>query len=278
MNDLTENELITLRHVADRKHYDGSPNVLTAAQYIASLDSLESRDMVKVAWCEGHSSYDDIWLLTKGQAALDDYRFEKQQQILPFGYVTAEAKQNHRNRMEALVALIDEEEYKVLKFLYDTKKVKCDFTDKVPKGMYQPDYEKICDSLKEKGLVDIKNFNIRGYYVISTVKGDDLIEYIEKNDTKFHPAKYNEGDTTTTSCHDKVRLEMTLRLLENGGLDLAKHGNKAKTARILQKITGLPLSTCKNYCTNRDLSHEVHKSEISDINKELNILGLNICI
>ena len=123
--------------------------------------------------------------------------------------------------------------------------------------------------------MDIIKYNIRGYYVISTIEGDDLVEFISRNDTKFNKINFSKDKGITSSAyHDKVRLELTLKLLEHSGINLAIHGNKAKAASVLQSITDLPLSTCKNYCTNRDLSHETHSSEISDINSELEKLGV----
>ena len=62
--------------------------------------------------------------------------------------------------------------------------------------------------------------------------------------------------------HDKVRLDVLLRLMVKDGADLEKHGNKMKAAKIMQSITGLPLQTCKNYCTNRDLNITIHSEEI----------------
>jgi len=76
--------------------------------------------------------------------------------------------------------------------------------------------------------------------------------------------------------HDKVRLDLVLRLMEKDGAVIDKHGNKIKVARIMQAITGLPLNTCKNYCTNRDLSLTHHKEEILKLNAILQALGMEI--
>lgn len=73
---------------------------------------------------------------------------------------------------------------------------------------------------------------------------------------------------------DKVRLELLLRLLKKDGADMDKYGNRIKAASVMQTITGLPISTCKNYCTNRDLSHTHHEEEILKLNSILQALGM----
>lgn len=76
--------------------------------------------------------------------------------------------------------------------------------------------------------------------------------------------------------HDKVRLDVLLQLMENDGANLEKHGNKMKAAKIMQSITGLPLQTCKNYCSNRDLNTTTHNEEILKMNTLLQALGMEI--
>lgn len=80
------------------------------------------------------------------------------------------------------------------------------------------------------------------------------------------------------SWHDKVRLELALRFMEKADCNLSKYGNKARAARILQAITKLPISTCKNYVTNRDLNTQEHKEELLEINTELQTLGTEILL
>lgn len=77
--------------------------------------------------------------------------------------------------------------------------------------------------------------------------------------------------------HDKVRLELLLRILEKGGTDLQKC-IKARVADVMQTITKLPISTCKNYCTNRDLNTKKHEEEILTLNSKLQAVGLNILL
>ena len=78
------------------------------------------------------------------------------------------------------------------------------------------------------------------------------------------------------SLHDKVRLDLLLRLLERDGANIEIFGNKAKAAHVMQAITGLPATTCKNYCTNRDLSLTHHEEEILKMNAILQALGMGI--
>lgn len=75
--------------------------------------------------------------------------------------------------------------------------------------------------------------------------------------------------------HDKVRLELTLRLLEKEGVDLSKVV-KSRVAEVMQTITRLPIQTCKNYCTNRDLNVKKHDEEILKLNTRMQAIGMEI--
>lgn len=85
----------------------------------------------------------------------------------------------------------------------------------------------------------------------------------------------NEEIVKETAWHDKVRLELLLRLLENDGTDM-QDVVKARVAEVLRVITKLPISTCKNYCTNRDLNIKVHEEEILKLNSILQAIGMEI--
>lgn len=76
--------------------------------------------------------------------------------------------------------------------------------------------------------------------------------------------------------HDKVRLETLLRLMEKDGINLKKRCNKVKAAIVMRKLSGLPMSTCKNYCTNRDLNVITHEEEILRMNSLLQSLEMSI--
>ena len=73
---------------------------------------------------------------------------------------------------------------------------------------------------------------------------------------------------------DKIRLELLLQLMEKDGADLDNYGNKANAAKVIQFVTDLPSSTCKNYCTNRDLNTKYHAESISKVNHVLKELEM----
>ena len=99
----------------------------------------------------------------------------------------------------------------------------------------------------------------------------DNPEQIEIEDDKI-----DDDSIKDISLHDKVRLDLLLRLLLNDGANIDKHGNKMKAAQIMQSITGLPLQTCKNYCSNRGLNVKTHGEEVLKMNSLLQALGMKI--
>ena len=80
------------------------------------------------------------------------------------------------------------------------------------------------------------------------------------------------------TCASSVRLALTLRLLKDEGLDVEKHGNKVRAARILSAITGLQQQTCQNYLANPTQKTSKHDEEKLRINSELQALGINILL
>ena len=85
-----------------------------------------------------------------------------------------------------------------------------------------------------------------------------------------------EGYPEDIKFHDKVRLELLLRLMKKDGADLDKYGNKVKAAEIMKAVTSLPLQTCKNYCSDPQLSTKEHEEEILRLNTKLQALGMEI--
>ncbi len=73
---------------------------------------------------------------------------------------------------------------------------------------------------------------------------------------------------------NKVRLELLFHLMKEDGADITIRGNKAKAATVMQKLTGLPLQTCKNYCSNRKLPKDEHSEAIFEINLILEALRM----
>ncbi len=76
--------------------------------------------------------------------------------------------------------------------------------------------------------------------------------------------------------HDKVRLDLLLRLIKKDGANLEMYRNKTKAASVMSAITGLPLQTCKNYCSDPILNTETHREEILELNTKLQALGMEI--
>ena len=68
-------------------------------------------------------------------------------------------------------------------------------------------------------------------------KYDELQKQYEE--VKEELEAYKQGPITE-EAHDKVRLEVFCRLLENSGVDFVAHGNKAESARFTKYITGMP--------------------------------------
>jgi hypothetical protein len=64
--------------------------------------------------------------------------------------------------------------------------------------------------------------------------------------------------------------------MKKDGADLDKYGNKVKAAEIMKSITSLPLQTCKNYCSDPQLSTKEHEEEIFRLNTKLQALGMEI--
>lgn len=90
--------------------------------------------------------------------------------------------------------------------------------------------------------------------------------------------RYESEETAEEiAWHDKVRLELLLRMMETDGVDM-KQVVKARVAELMQSITGLASQTCKNYCTNRDLNTKKHEEEVLKLNTKLQALGMKIRI
>ena len=87
----------------------------------------------------------------------------------------------------------------------------------------------------------------------------------------------SEDPAEEIEWHDKVRLELLLRLLENSGTDM-ENVRKIRVAEVMQSVTSLPISTCKNYCSNRILSTSTHEEEILKLNSKLQAIGISILL
>ena len=116
-------------------------------------------------------------------------------------------------------------------------------------------------------------------YSCDSKEVEKLKAKIESLQTQLKDAQEALGvykDAKNINWHDKVRLELAIRIMEKADINLETFGNKARVARILQAITKLPISTCSNYASNRDLSINKHGDEIAKINSDLYVLNRNI--
>ena len=110
--------------------------------------------------------------------------------------------------------------------------------------------------------------------------GDEISKLQQENlDLKEQVKAYEEQQQEETNLaqidfQNKVRLDLLLRLMKKDGADLEKHGNKRRAATIMNIVTGIPIPTCKNYCSEPILSENSHKREIADINPVLQKLGM----
>ena len=100
------------------------------------------------------------------------------------------------------------------------------------------------------------------------------IQELEKSKEELEEklAAYEEGPIVSEP-HNKVVLEVFVKLLEKSGADLNKHGNKAIAARLAETITRLPFSTCQNYFSDR-LRTTVHSDEVLKMNTAIKELGI----
>ncbi len=96
----------------------------------------------------------------------------------------------------------------------------------------------------------------------------------------------NADAASTITLHNNVRLEFLLRLMDNDGLQSTvnarskrapqkyeNYGNDAETARLLNALTGIPLSTCDKYVCNRGLP-PARDEERKAVNKQAERLGM----
>ena len=93
-----------------------------------------------------------------------------------------------------------------------------------------------------------------------------------KEDLEERLAAYEKGPIVVKP-HNKVVLEVFVKLLEKSGADLKKHGNKAIASRLAETITTLPFSTCQNYFSDR-LRTTVHSDEVLKMNTAIKELGI----
>ena len=108
----------------------------------------------------------------------------------------------------------------------------------------------------------------------NTQELEKRIQELEKSKEELEEklAAYEKGPIVVKP-HNKVVLEVFVKLLEKSGADLKKHGNKAIASRLAETITTLPLTTCQNFFSDR-LKTTAHSDEVVKINILLKNLGI----
>lgn len=153
-----------------------------------------------------------------------------------------------------------------------------DIINKINKGELKDDYDytKKKDSQKadaNKGVTaDNGNTQELEKRIQELEKSKEELEK-SKEDLEERLTAYEEGPIVSEP-HNKVVLEFFAKLLEKSGADLDKRGNKANAARLAETITGIPVSTCKTYMTNRDLNTTEHSDEVLKMNTAIKNLGI----
>ena len=149
--------------------------------------------------------------------------------------------------------------------------------EKIKKGELKDDY----DYTKKK---DSQNADANKVNTIDNGKTQALekrIQELEKSKEELEKSKeeleeklaaYEEGPIVSEP-HNKVVLEVFVKLLEKSGADLKKHGNKAIASRLAETITRLPLTTCQNYFSDR-LKTTAHPDEVLKMNTAIKELGI----
>lgn len=103
------------------------------------------------------------------------------------------------------------------------------------------------------------------------------IQELEKNKEELEEelAEYKKGPIVDNP-HNKVVLEVFVKLLEKSGADFKVRGNKAIAARLAEYVTGIKKDACNKYMCYKDLSTSYHKDEVNKVNDQLRLLNINI--
>ena len=133
----------------------------------------------------------------------------------------------------------------------------------IPEDMRTDEQQAEMKKLQEQGRQDFSGIDLS----LKTLPGVGITVTEPEDDIP---------DEEKSSWHDKVRLDLLLRLIKSDGANLTKHGNKTRAAELMHDITGLPLQTCKNYCTNEDLNTKEHEEEVLKMNSKLQALEMKI--
>jgi len=123
----------------------------------------------------------------------------------------------------------------------------------------------------QRGSVNDTNSNVNDSRIEHLQK---RIKELEQRNSELEDIISNKVDST--SFHDKVRLDILLKLINIAGGNHRQRGNGKKVAELMNRITGLPLQTCRNYCSDSRLNTSTHKDEVLMLNSLLLSLGIEI--
>ncbi|MCI5817764.1 MAG: hypothetical protein MR017_02750, partial [Paraprevotella sp.] len=145
--------------------------------------------------------------------------------------------------------------------------------EKIKKGELKDDY----DYTKKK---DSQNADANKVNTTDNGKTQALekrIQELEKNKEELEEelAEYKKGPIVDKP-HNKVVLELFVKLLEKSGVDFKVRCNKAIAARLAEYVTGIKKDACNKYMCYKDLSTSYHKDEVNKVNDQLRLLNINI--
>lgn len=103
-------------------------------------------------------------------------------------------------------------------------------------------------------------------------------EEIERLKQQQHDDDMSDHDSDAVEDKDnKPRLALLLKLMEKDGLDLNKKGIKKKTvAELMEYLSGIPLKSCQNFCSDPHVDSDHHKETITKVNGQLQSVNMEI--
>lgn len=152
--------------------------------------------------------------------------------------------------------------------------------DKIKNGELKDDYDYCKKKTRNKAAAKKVNTTDNG----KTQELEKRIQELEKNKEELEKSKeeleeklaaYEKGPIVVKP-HNKVVLEVFVKLLEASGVDFKVHGNKAIAARLAEYVTGIKKDACNKYMCYKDLSTSYHKDEVNKVNDQLRLLNINI--
>jgi len=173
-----------------------------------------------------------------------------------------------RNHISDLKEIIDKKD------LYDDYNYFADYSK--TETYTQAELEKLRIQLNKQHENELKELNTKLELLENKIEEKDK----ELNELQSVFDNYKAENETESfeeiKWHDKVRLELLIQLMKKDEANFGLHGNKTKAANLMVSITGLPLQTCKNYCSSPHLNTTQHEEEILKINTNLQALGMKI--